>query len=116
MKTYSENITVHHVRKTGVVADLHLYCGRGTPPPGQIKTDLGNPNWMPDESHRDRVCDAYERNLDEAAHPHWPRIRRIAQRIEEGLSVALYCHCAPEHCHCDVIRRKALELLTTPQP
>ena len=105
-------ITVNHVKEHNVIADLHLYCGRGVAPNGQIKANLGNPFTMKDESQRDNVCDAYEKWLESPhAASHIRVIERIIQRINEGKSIALYCHCAPKRCHCNSIREKVLKLI-----
>lgn len=41
---------------------------------------------------------------------HMKVIRRLALRVQEGKTIALYCHCTPEACHCDVIAEKAMEI------
>lgn len=103
-------ITVGNVRK-GLLPDhdLHLYCGRNAPPTGMIKANLGNPFPASNESQRDTVCEQYDKWLHSPqACNHLRIIERIIQRINEGKSVALYCHCAPKRCHCDTIKEYVL--------
>jgi hypothetical protein len=33
--------------------------------------------------------------------------------MAEGKHVALYCHCHPKPCHCDTIKKLALNLVST---
>lgn len=74
-----------------------------------VFANLGNPHWMRDESQRDAVCDAYERDIESnPAHPHKRVMERIIQRVNEGRTVALYCFCAPKRCHCDFIAEYVL--------
>jgi hypothetical protein len=118
MKTPSERISVHHIKELGsVTADLHIYCGRGSNPAGTVNALVGNPFHMENEARRDEVCDAYEKWID-TSDDHKRVIARIATRIDEGLTIALYCWCAPKRCHCDTIRKLALAGLniTTTQP
>lgn len=104
MKT---QINVHHVNDAKKVkADLMLYCGRnGANYPHLIDAKMGNPHWMSGESQRDAVCKAYRNDLDmDSDHPHWKKVKRMAQRIGEGKTIALFCHCSPKACHCDTIQ------------
>ena len=88
-----------------------------------INAELGNPFHMNKECLRDAVCNQYASWLafDRPAET-WKRIERIAQRVSEGKSVALYCHCAPKRCHCDTIRAAVMSVLDgvrfhpSPQP
>lgn len=95
--------------------DIHLFCGRESsykPQPNLIFANLGNPHWMETEKDRDKVCDQYAADLQNPSHPHHRIIQRIAQRVAEGKNVALYCFCRPKkRCHCDTIRKIALELV-----
>lgn len=103
-------ITIGNVRN-GLLPDhdLHLYCGRNATPKGMVNANLGNPHHMGnDEAKRDDVIEAYRRDLGSPSHPHWPRIDRIASRLREGKTIALYCWCTPKACHCDFIRTRAL--------
>jgi hypothetical protein len=114
MKTLA--ITVNKFGRDHPVADLHLYCGR-TPKmpliPPMVDAGLGNPFWMGSEKDRDQVCEQYADMLDaQPLHPHWKRIRRIAEHLVAGRSVALYCYCAPKRCHCDTIRAHAIRIAT----
>ena len=107
---YENRITVHHVNDKHVVADLHLYCGRnGSKYPHLIDAKLGNIHWMRAEPQRDAVCEAFASDLSDTSHPYWPSIKRMAQRLAEGRTIALYCHCAPKRCHCDTLRLAAIE-------
>jgi hypothetical protein len=101
-------ITVGNVRN-GLLPnhDIHLYCGRGNAPAGMVNARLGNPHHMNGESQRHIVCELYEADLVDDAHPHWKLITRIGERLAEGKSIALYCFCAPKRCHCDTIKKKA---------
>lgn len=103
------SVTTHHVRETGVRADLHLYCGRkgACNRTDLIDANLGNPHFMADESLREAVCEAYKADLEDESHPHWRNITLIGRRMFEGKSVALYCFCKPKRCHCDEIARRA---------
>jgi hypothetical protein len=103
-------ITVGNVRN-GLLPnhDIHLYCGRGNAPANMVNANLGNPHNMgKDEKNRDAVIEAYRLDLGSPSHPHWKIIDRIAERLQEGKSIALYCWCAPKACHCDFIRTRAL--------
>ena len=105
-------ITVANVRK-GLLRDhnLHLYCGRGKAWPATIGANIGNPFRMKNQSEveRNRICDEYhEMLLGQPDHPHMKIIQRMALRLHEGKSIALYCFCAPKRCHCDSIRSFAL--------
>ena len=100
-------ITIHHVKESGVKADIHLYCGRlgSCKRTDLIDAKLGNPFVMHNESMRDEVCDAYDKWLHSPqAGNHLRIIERILQRVNEGKVVALYCFCAPKRCHCETIR------------
>jgi len=105
MKT--NTITVHHVNDANKVeADIKLYCGRnGFKYPNLIDVKMGNPHFMNNEAMRDAVCKAYREDLEfDSSHPHWRKIKRMAQRLDEGKTVALFCHCSPKACHTEVIR------------
>jgi len=103
-------ITIHHCREAGTVtADIHLYCGRGESKiEGLINAKLGNPfimkSWTKEE--RDRVCNAYAAHLDILPIESLEKrtILRMAERLAEGKSIALYCYCAPQRCHCESIK------------
>lgn len=105
-----EYVTVHHIRESDVAADLHYYCGRGSSRRKDLtNARLGNPFPLESEAQRDAVCDRYERMLDRnREHRHWPTIRKIAQEVLDGKTVALYCFCAPKRCHCETIRTKIM--------
>ena len=92
--------------------DIHLYCGRSETPEGMVRARMGNPFWMKDESMRQEVIDNYDQWLRRRGAQSRERqtIRTIAERLTQGKSVALYCHCAPRACHCDIIRNRALFL------
>lgn len=99
-------ITVGNVRNE-LLPDhmIHLYCGRGAAPPGMIKANLGNPFPMSDESQRNKVCEDYDAWLHtQQAAGHLRVMERIIQRVNEGKSVALYCHCFPKRCHTETIK------------
>lgn len=112
-------ITIHHVKEAGTVtADIHLYCGRGeNNVKGLINARMGNPYVMRKYTleERNRVCDAYAALLESAAIDSHERrtIHRMATRLAEGKTIALYCYCAPERCHCETI--KAFALSSTPE-
>lgn len=102
-------ITVHHVKdRAKVVADIHLYCGRGAGPSNMTNIKMGNPYLMKQYTpkERDRVCDAYAVHLESAPSDSHERrvIHRMATRLAEGKTIALYCYCAPLRCHCDSIK------------
>lgn len=60
---------------------------------------------MNNESERDAVVEAYDEWLHSPLGvSHRRVIDRIIKRSMEGKKVALYCHCAPAKCHCDVIK------------
>jgi hypothetical protein len=96
-------------------ADIHLFCGRESsykPQGSLIFANLGNPHYMSTEKERDAVCKAYEKDLQDSAHPHHKIIKRIAERVAEGKDVVLYCYCKPARCHCDTIKELALNLVS----
>jgi hypothetical protein len=107
------SITQHHLKEAGTVtADIHLYCGRGKiHGKGLINIDMGNPYRILNNSdeERNRVCDLYRKWLE--SKPRNSRefriIERIAQRLREGKSIALYCYCVPQRCHIDIIKEMA---------
>ena len=103
-------ITVNHVKEHNVIADLHIYCGRGDAPPNMVNGKVGNPFPMgSDESKRDEVCAAYNKWLHgPQAGGHLRVLERMVQRVNEGKSLALYCWCSPKRCHCDTIREYVL--------
>jgi len=112
MEPPSARITVHHVGEKSVAADRLLYCGRNAVKyPHLIDVKLGNRHFLVDESERDAVCEAYAADLENLEHPHWKIIKLIAKRLSEGLTIALFCHCSPKRCHCDEIRRLALNAI-----
>ena len=112
MEPPSARITVRHVGEKNVVADRLLYCGRNSAKYLHlIDVNLGNRHFLVDESERDAACEAYAADLENLEHPHWKEIKLIAKRLSEGLTIALFCHCSPKRCHCDEIRRLALNTI-----
>ena len=110
-------ITVHNVNAIGTVtADKHLYCGRSKTPKGLINANLGNPHpvgapcpYCRAPHQRGAAIGAYDDQLTrDPDHPHHKIIRLIGLRVHQGFNMALYCHCDPRPCHCDVIKRRAL--------
>lgn len=105
-------ITVMNVNRPEHGFDISLYCGRNPNRyPNLINAKLGNPFHMDGECQRDEVCNRYADWLGgehEAPAYHRRAIQIMAQRVQEGKTLALYCHCAPKRCHCDEIRRRAL--------
>jgi hypothetical protein len=104
-------ITVHHVKEPLDPAKINLYCGRGNAPAGMVNAKMGNPFVMKDQSEaeRHRVCDAYDKWLrTNQAAGHLRVMERMIQRVNEGKTLALYCHCSPKKCHCDTIREYVL--------
>lgn len=90
--------------------DLHIYCGRSVTPAGMLRANMGNPFHMTSEQDRDAVCDNYACWLEGQGPDDHARkvIHRLADKLAEGKSIALYCHCAPKRCHCDSIAQFAL--------
>jgi len=92
----------HRVYK-GVPLVAHFYCGRGTP--------LGNP-YRVETVGREAACDLYQEYFDEfrGARPGFQkRLDEIEQALMQYGRVALLCHCAPERCHCETIRKYLLD-------
>jgi hypothetical protein len=104
-------ITVHNVNEFGVTADLHIYCGRNYwKYPHLFNAKVGNPYTIGVGCTRDEAIERYAQYMlkDEW---HIKVVRRLAQRVQEGKTIALYCHCAPDACHCDVIAAKVMEIV-----
>ena len=98
----------HHVIQTTHVTQQCNRC-RVNIHPHLIHASMGNPFHMNGEADRNRVCDAYEEWIASPnAASHKRIIERMIQRVQEGKSIALYCHCAPKRCHCETIRELAL--------
>lgn len=109
-------IKIHHVKEAPQVeADIKLYCGRGEAPHGLISAKVGNPFSMRQytKEERELVISKYDKMLEEQPldHHHHKIIGRIAERVRQGRSVALFCWCRPQACHCDVIKARAMKLL-----
>lgn len=94
---------------------VKLYCGRRETwdkhpeygRDGLVFANLGNPFKVKNEEDRDQSIASYEKMLDELPDDHVTKrtIRRIAERMNQGRDVSLFCHCAPKACHCDVIAK-----------
>lgn len=77
---------VWNKRSGNIPADA-VYVGRGTP--------WGNPFVMNQESHRDAVCDAFEKLV-------LPQLN-----VEQLRGKDLVCWCAPKRCHADALLKAA---------
>lgn len=103
-------ITTHHVNEISVKADLHIYCGRnGLKYPEFFNAKMGNPYVVGNGCTREQAVERYAQYMLKNEW-HMKVIHRLAQRVNEGKTIALYCHCKPLACHCDVIAAKALEI------
>lgn len=108
-------ITVHHVNERhAIVTDHKLYCGRNAYKyPDLTDARLGNMhpvgycNICGITHARGEAIPAFEKSI-EHDESYIARIAQIRSYVAAGASVALFCHCAPQACHCDVIRRLAL--------
>ncbi len=114
---YETKITVHHVQDARkVTADLKIYCGRNRKYCEENETliwvGMGNPFQMNSEEDRNKVCDSYEEHYAYCIEQSITKaiVRRMAKRLVEGKTIALFCHCAPKRCHADTIRNEALNL------
>jgi Domain of unknown function (DUF4326) len=67
------------------------------------KTKWGNPFIMPGDGDRDEVVDKYDRYYL----PHKPK---LLDRLPTMAGTAWGCWCAPQLCHCHVLKAKAEEL------
>lgn len=78
---------------------------------------LGNPHILKnkyDYRERDRVCDAYDRDLEADFMVHGPKfqaIKALADRVLQGEQICLQCHCKPLRCHGDSIAAKVAQLV-----
>lgn len=109
-----KNIAVGNFRKGGLKLPPEYI---------EIKIDrtneiLGNPFKMLDDSQaeRARVVEQYRVYLLEQFKQRssvFLECVKMAQRLEQGHRIGLYCWCAPKACHGDVLRR-AIIYLTTP--
>ncbi len=95
------------------LTDHDFYCGRGSP--------LGNPYRIlqPDADGiggqtREEAIARYEKYLQAKLQERDVKIRNELNRIwkaaQEG-SVNLVCHCAPENCHANIIKKLIEEKL-----
>lgn len=74
---------------------------------------LGNAN---DAAERERVIEAYRRDLERDLAAQGPMARavaEIAQRVFSGEKVCLNCWCAPRACHGDVIAARVMDMVAT---
>jgi hypothetical protein len=93
-------ISVLNVREQRGEDKFRVYVGR----PSQ----LGNPFVIGRDGDRDAVIEKYRRWLWERVQERgdvYNQLVAICDRIRSGRDVHLYCHCAPLHCHGDVIKR-----------
>ena len=94
------------------LAGIH-YCGRKSG--GWRPGVLANPHIMVTEDDRQTVIDLFRSDLDDDIARQgamYQRLRQIQARVEEGYNVTLGCWCAPQACHCDVIKEKVIWLMT----
>ncbi len=96
----------------------HIYCGRQMP--GQPASPLGNPFHLDKDGNRDQCVQLFKEDLWRALN-NKPCLRlngpaakqelsRISQLAQPNKTITLFCWCAPEPCHCDVIRAALLWL------
>jgi hypothetical protein len=84
----------HHLLKFATDNGLYVRCDRFS--------EWGNPFIMGGDGDRDQVCNNYENNYL----PYKPSLYR---KIASLKGKALGCHCYPERCHCDTLKRLADE-------
>lgn len=100
--------------------DMHP-DGRPEPHETQIAVDrthpvLGNRHILRrkgDLAERNRVCDAFERDLEadcSAQGPMWRALRDLAARVLAGERIVCMCHCLPSRCHGEAIVRKVRQM------
>lgn len=91
-------ITIHNFQSPG------LYIGRGS--------FFGNPFKIGGHGDREQVIGLYRQNemprIEQS-----PHFAELKTRHEMGEHIALRCHCAPLHCHGDVIAEKIREVTDT---
>lgn len=104
-------ISIHNVKNVMPKADLHIYCGRnGWKYPKLFNAKMGNPFIIGEGRTREQSIQQYTEWVV-GNEWHMKVIHRLAQRVKEGKTIALYCHCVPDDCHCDVIAAKAMEIV-----
>lgn len=114
------SITVGNSYTSRRDADINLYCGRqssfkGKAAAGLTNAKLGNQHTVGticpvcNVVHpRGEAIRAYAADLAKADPAGYlcRSLRRMAERLNEGKSIKLFCFCSPEACHCDVIARE----------
>ena len=70
---------------------------------------LGNQFYMKDESHRDEVCDKYEKWFQEKLYENDPEFKAELNRllllyVKHG-KLVLFCWCFPRRCHAKTIKK-----------
>lgn len=91
-------ITIHNFSSPG------LYIGRGS--------FFGNPHKIGEHGDREQVINLYRQN-EMPRLIQTPQFQELAARHESGEHIALRCHCAPRHCHGDVIAETLREVTDT---
>lgn len=89
------------------------YCGRKSG--GWRPGVLANPHVMVTEDDRQKVIDMFRVDLEKDIAEQgamYKQLRQIQARVEEGYNVTLGCWCAPQACHCDVVKEKVIWLMT----
>jgi hypothetical protein len=84
----------HHLLKFAQDQNLYVRCDRFS--------EWGNPFWLPSDGTRDEVCDHYEFN-------YLPFKPSLLSKVATLKGKALGCHCYPERCHCETLKRMADE-------
>ncbi len=109
-KPPEKRISIANCRGDERTADILVYCGRGEAPPGLSNARLGNP-FGANEYGRASAINRFEGRLFRLPPDsfEWRVIRRLAQRLNEGKTVQLFCWCRPRPCHCTVIRNEILK-------
>ncbi len=90
----------------------HIYCGRRMP--GFSASPLANPFHLDKDGNRSQVIQLFKSDLWRALNDKpcsrlsgqaaKKEILRLAQLVQAGNPISLFCWCAPLPCHCDVIR------------
>ena len=97
-------ITIGNIRREDADGKTRVYIGR--------PSALGNPFAIGRDGDRDDVIAKYAAWLDQQlADPQSPAARKFA-RLQRTLAregrLHLLCWCAPQRCHCEVIRDRLL--------
>lgn len=74
---------------------------------------LGNPYLITFDRSRDQAIESYDDFFNYAAHPDdwWKELDKMVKALKKYGKVRLFCHCCPERCHGEIIRKYLMEAI-----